>query len=315
MVFQELLSQAFIIALLASAVRLAMPLLIAGLGEIFTERSGILNIGIEGAMLFGGLGGFLGSYYTGSPWLGLLSGMLAGAMMSSIHAFLTINLAVDQVVSGIAVNLLSTGVSIFLYRAIFGISTSLPSANGFDVVEIPFLSKIPILGPILFQHQILVYLGLGLVLLASIVLNRTTFGLRVTAVGEDPHAAETMGINVYAHRWACEVIGGLAAGMAGTFLALGQLTTWQETIVAGRGFIAVAVVMFGRWNPVGALGASLLFGLADAFQLHLQAFSFTSIPPQLLRGLPYLVTILVMLTGVGKAAVPSALCVPFTRED
>lgn len=315
MAVEELLSQAFLVALLASTVRLAMPLLIASLGEIFTERSGILNIGIEGAMLVGALGGFLGSYFTGSPWIGLAVGMAAGAVMNAIHALLTINLAVDQVVSGLAVNILGTGVSVFIYRAIFGISTSLPTANGFDVIQIPLLKDVPILGDVLFKHHALVYIGLVLVLLASIVLSKTTFGLRVTAVGEDPHAAETMGINVYSHRWICELVGGLAAGMAGTFLSLGQLTTWQETMISGRGFIAVAVVMFGRWRPAGALGAALLFGFADALQLHLQAFSLTTIPPQLLRGLPYLVTVLVMLTGIGKAAVPGSLCVPFVKED
>jgi len=312
--FEQGVSSVFIIGILASSIRLAMPILLAGLGELFSEKAGILNIGMEGMILMGALGAFLGSYISGSPWLGVLTGMLCGLLMSLIHAFLTIRLAADQVVSGIAINILSLGLSVFIFRAFFGITTSLPMAPGFEIVQLPWLSEIPFLGPILFRHQILVYLGLLFVPLAYVLLMKTTFGLMITAVGEDPHAADAVGINVVRVRTMCVLIGGLMSGLAGAFLSLGSLSTFQETIVAGRGFIAVAVVMFGRWNPVGALFAALLFGFADAFQLHLQAFSNMAIPPQVFHSLPYLTTIIVMLTGLGKAAVPAAMCVPFIKE-
>ena len=175
----------------------------------------------------------------------------------------------------------------------------------------PWPEPVSGIGPILFRQQALVYIGL-LVPIAYFVLFRTTFGQQVTAVGEDPRAAESMGVDALS-RYACVVVGGATAGMAGVFLSLGELRGFSELMVAGRGFIAVAVVMFGRWNPVGALLAALLFGLVDALQLHLQAFSISSIPPQLLRALPYLVTVLVVVSGVGKGFVPSALCVPYRR--
>lgn len=312
--WQQLLTGTFLITLLASGVRLGLPLLLAGLGETFAERSGILNIGIEGMMLVGALGGFLGSYLTGSPWVGLACGVLAGALASLVHALLSVTLAADQVVSGLVVNILGVGVAVFVFRAVFGILTYMPQAAGFDVWPIPVLGDLPVLGPILFRHNALVYLGLLLVPVTYVVLFYTTFGLRVTAVGEDPHAAETMGISPRRVRYAAVLLGGTLAGMAGTSLSLGQLSTFQETIVAGRGFIAIAVVMLGRWRPVGVLGAALLFGLVDAFQLQLQAFSISSIPPQLLAGLPYLVTILAVLTSAGKASIPSAMCIPYMKE-
>ena len=312
--WQQLLSASFLISLLSSCLRLAMPLLIAGLGETFAERSGILNVGLEGTMLMGAMVGFVASRLTDNPWLGLLFGILAGMLMALLHAYLSISVGADQVVSGLSINILSLGLSVLTFRALFGLAGQTVKAPGFDIFSIPILSEIPLIGPILFHQQILVYLGLLLVPIAYFVLFRTNFGQQITAVGEDPHAAESMGVNVMRIRYASVVIGGAAAGMAGVFLSLGELRGFSELMVAGRGFIAIAVVMFGRWNPLGALLAALLFGLADALQLHLQAFSITSIPPHILHGLPYLVTILAVVSGIGKGFIPTALCVPFRRR-
>jgi len=311
--WQQLLSASFLLALLSSCVRMAMPLLLAGLGETFAERAGILNIGIEGTMLMGAMAGFVGSRLTGSPWLGLLCGILAGVLMALLHAFLTVTVVADQVVSGLSVNILGLGLSTLAFRAFFGLSGQTVKAPGFDPLLIPGLSQLPVIGPILFRQQVLVYIGLLLVPIAYFVLFRTPFGQQVTAVGEDPRAAESMGVDALRSRYACVLVGGATAGMAGVFLSLGELRGFSELMVAGRGFIAVAVVMFGRWNPVGALLAALLFGFVDALQLHLQAFSISSVPPQLLQALPYLVTVLVVVSGVGKGFVPSALCDPYRR--
>jgi general nucleoside transport system permease protein len=313
--WQQLLSTTFLVALLSSTVRLAMPILLAGLGETFAERSGILNIGIEGIMLIGAMAGLIGSRVTGSPWLGLVCGILAGMVMALLHAFLSVTVVADQVVSGLSVNILSLGIAMFTFRSLYGLAGQAVKAPGFDVLPIPVLSQLPVIGPILFRQQALVYLGLLLVPVAYLVLFRTTFGQQVTATGEDPRAAESMGVDALRTRYACVLVGGATAGMAGVFLSLGELRGFSELMVAGRGFIAVAVVMFGRWNPVGALLAALLFGLADAFQLHLQAFSISNIPPQALQALPYLVTVLAVVSGIGRGFIPSALCVPYRREQ
>jgi simple sugar transport system permease protein len=313
--WQQLLSANFLISMLTSSVILSMPLLIAGLGETFTERSGILNIGVEGIMLFGALVGFLGARLSGSPWVGLICGILAGMLMSLLHAYLTITVVADQVVSGLSLNILSLGLSVFIFRAFYGLAGQAIQAPGFDPYSIPVLSRIPVIGPILFQQQPLVYVALLLVPIAYFILFRTTFGQQVTAVGEDPRAADSMGVDVIRIRYASVLIGGATAGLAGVFLSLGELHSFSELMVGGRGYIAIAVVMFGRWNPVGALLAALLFGFANSLQLYLQAFSITSLPPQVLNSLPYVVTLLAVVSGIGKGFIPGALCVPYRRGE
>lgn len=312
--WQKLVSQAFIITVLAMSIRLAIPLLVAAVGEVFAERAGILNVGIEGMMLMGALGGFLGSYLTNSAWLGLLIGMLAAGLISLIHAYLSITLGTDQVISGIAINLLCIGLSTFLNRAVFGIQTIPPKAPSFSTMVPRGLEGIPVIGPILFSHNILTYLGVFLTLVAYVVLFKTVLGLKITATGEDPRAAEAVGVNVFLLRYVAVVIGGLMAGLAGVTLSLGQLNFFKEGMIAGRGFIALAVVMIGRWNPLGLIAAALLFGLADAFQLNLQALGFRGIPSEALLALPYVLTIIAVLSRLGRSGAPKALCIPYTRE-
>ena len=308
-----LLSGIFWIGLLAAMVRLATPILFASLGEILAERSGVLNIGIEGMMLVGALGGFLGSRATGSWLFGILVGILAGMVLAWLFAYLTVTLGVDQVVCGITVNLLALGVTSFIHRVIYGIRTMIPSATPLPEWPIPILKDIPILGPILFQQNFLVYLSLFLVGVCWFLLYRTTWGMNLQSVGEYPEAADSLGINVLRVRYLALLACGALAGMGGTVLSLGQLNMFVDNMTAGRGFIALAVVIFGKWHPVGALGASLLFGATEALQLRLQALGF-QIPFQFLVMLPYLLTVIALAGVVGRSIPPGALTKPFVKE-
>ncbi|MFO1349618.1 MAG: ABC transporter permease [Gammaproteobacteria bacterium] len=298
---------------LAASIRLAGPVLLAALGEIFGELSGVLNIGIEGTMLLGALAGFLVSLLTGSPWLGLGGAILAGLLSSGLLAWFYVNAGASQVVVGIVFNTLALGIASYVYRAVLGGQVNPQKAPMFAVLEFPVLSDLPIIGPILFRHNILLYITLALVLVAGFVLYRTQFGLGLRTAGEHPRAADTAGINVMRMRTIGVLLSGAAAGMAGAYLVLGQLGIFRDNIVAGRGFIALAIVIFGRWNPYLAALAALVFGAADALQLSLQIFDF-NIAPQILISLPYLLTILAVSGLIGKAIQPAALLTPYTKE-
>lgn len=311
----KLVSQTFIITVLAMSIRLAIPLLVAAVGEVFAERAGILNVGVEGMMLMGALGGFLGSYLTNNAWLGMLLGMLFGTLISVVHAYLCITLGTDQVISGIAINLLSIGLSTFLNRAVFGLQTIPPKAPSFNTLLPESMEAIPVIGPIFFSHNTLTYLGILITLIAYVILFKTTLGLQITATGEDPRAAEAVGINVFRVRYIAVMVGGMLAGLAGVTLSLGQLNFFKEGMIAGQGFIALAVVMIGRWNPLGLIAAALLFGVADAFQLNLQALGFRAIPSEALLSLPYILTIVAVLSRIGRSDAPRALAIPYVREN
>ena len=316
MIWETLLSTSFIVGLLASSVRLATPLLLAALGETFAERAGVLNIGVEGLMIVGALAGFLAGHFSGNPWIGALAGCVAGILLSSIHAYLSAILGADQVVSGLAINLLALGLAVFVFRAAFGIPASDPRSPTFESVSIPLLSKIPFVGEILFNQHAWVYLSWLLVPICYLVLYKTTWGLKVTAVGENPIAAEAAGVNVRSTRFLAVLIGGALGGLSGMTLALAQLGFFKEVMVAGRGFIAIAIVMLGGWNPVGVLVAALLFGAADSLQLRLQTVGVDRyLPPQFLVSLPYLLTLLALLGRSGRKLIPSALTVPFKGSE
>jgi general nucleoside transport system permease protein len=311
---ETLLSAAFIVGLLQAALRTATPLLLAGLGELFGERSGILNIGLEGIMLLGCLIGFVVANLTGIVWLGILAGGIAGVLVSLIHALLSINLGVNQVVSGVGINIFCSGLSLTLYRAIYGMSSSsIPRAPSQTPVYIPFLSDIPVLGPFLFSQLPLVYFALVLVPVSWFILYRTEFGLKVRAAGEHPLAAETLGINVAGIRYICVMTTGLLTGFAGTFLSLGLLNIFRDNMTAGRGWIAIAVVIFGRWKPGGILMASIIFGIATAFQLRLQAIG-VDFPYQFLLMIPYVLTMVILIVTHGRSTGPATLGKPFIKE-
>src|SRR4030042_1044062 len=229
-------------------------------------------------MLTGAFCGFLGSYLTDSPWGGLIFAIIGAGLLTLPLAFLSISLGADQVIMGIAINLLALGLITLLNRAIFGLRLIPLSAANFKQISIPVLSDIPILGAFLFSHHALVYIGLLIVPIIYVILYKTTFGLRVTSLGEDPRGAEAVGVNVSRIRYICVAVGGMLAGIGGVTLSLANLNLFKETIVSGRGYIAIAIVMFGGWNPISVLGAALIFGLVDALQLYIQSLGFSQLP-------------------------------------
>lgn len=311
---ERILQEAFIIGFLAAAVRMATPILLTAVGEIFAERSGILNIGVEGIMLVGALSAFLSAYFSGNLWLGLTVAMVAGATMGLLMAYLSVTLRANQVVAGIAINIFAFGATTFVYRIFFGTGFIPPMTERFPTIPIPLLSRIPYLGPSVFSQIAPVYIALGLVPLAWLVLFWTQPGVSIRAVGEVPKAADTVGINVFRVRYACVIVGGVLAGLGGATLSLGHMSLFTENMTAGRGFIALAIVIFSKWDPLRALWASLLFGAADGLQLRLQALG-VAVPFQFLLMLPYLLTVAVLVGVVSKAEAPASLVVPYTKEE
>jgi len=308
------LKEAFIIALITSGIRLAIPVLLAVLGEIVTERAGIQNLGIEGIMTTGAFAGFAVTFVTGSNWIGILAGIAAGALMGLVMAYFTITLRTNQVITGISLVMLGQGLSAFLYRQIFGVSSRPPRLDGVSNIDLGALSEIPYLGPILFNHNSLVYLTILIVFLVWVALFRTTWGLKVRAVGEHPSAADTSGISVAGIRYVATIVGAGLMGLGGAVLSVGQMKLFTENMVAGRGWIAVALVIFARWRPGLALAGALLFGLADALQFRFQALGFEQLPYEFLLMLPYILTIIVLLAGGKRGAAPAALGMPFDRS-
>lgn len=310
--WSTILTFAFLIQVLAAGVRLATPLVYTALGEIFAERSGVLNLGVEGIMLFGGFAGFSAAVLTGNLWVGVVAGIVVGALMGLLFALMTVTLQADQIVTGLAFLILSSGAAIFFYRIVFGSYKVFPQIEPFRKLTLPLLSGLPVVGPVLFDQNILTILMLLLVPVCALVLAVTRFGLRVNAVGEHPAAADTVGVNVPLVRYVCVAIGGALAGLGGAYFPLAELGFYSNSMIGGRGFIALALVVFGRWNPLLAFAGGLLFGVINAVQIRIQ-FLGSSIPAQFLIMMPYLLTILVMLVGRARQA-PSALTVPYKRE-
>jgi len=305
---------AFVVTWLSSSLALAGPVLLAALGETFAEQSGVLNVGIEGTMLLGALASFLASYYTGMIWTSLLFAALVGIFANVFLAWMYITVRASQVVAGLVFNVLALGIADTVYRRAMGNSAAPESIAMFHPVRIPVISNLPLIGPALFGQTILFYLTLLLAIVAHFILFRTSFGLALRASGENPAAADSAGISVYRMRYTGTLISGAAAGMAGGYLVLAQVGLFRESIVSGQGFIALGIVIFGRWNPLKATAAALVFGACDALQLSLQIFG-PRVPPQLLLALPYVVTILA-ISGLfgGKAVQPRALMTPYVRD-
>lgn len=305
----------FAIMIPTAGIRLGLPILLAGMGEIYGQRSGVLNIGIEGMMAVGALAGFLGMYYTGNPWIGILLGICAGGLLSLVHALLTVTLRADQVISGIALTFLGIGLATFIGHPYVGLGI-----DGLTSWSIPLLGDIPVIGDILFQHDTVVYITFILIPLLWFILQHTALGRRVRAVGEAAASADTMGINVARVRYLCIFFGGVMAGLAGAYLTVGQVNIWVDGIVAGRGFMAIAVAVFALWNPVrAAIGAFLLFGAVDALQMRLQGIGI-GLPFQFMMMIPYLTTVIVLMFASSRAArsrlgAPSELCKPYVRGE
>lgn len=309
------LQEVFLISLLAAAIRLALPVLLATLGEIITELSGILNLGLEGIMSVGAFTGFAVAFATGNIWLGLLAAALAGALMGCLMAFLSISLRINQVLAGLVLVLFGVSLSMFLYRQIFGISGSPPRIQPLETSAIPVLSEIPYVGQVLFNQSLFVYLVLPLAIGLWFVIQHTTWGLNLRASGEVPSALETAGTSVAAVRYAAVIFGGALVGLGGGFLTTGQLGLFIEGVVAGRGWVALALVIFSRWRPGLALLGAMVFGLADAIQFRLQALGPAAVPYEVFLMLPYVITILVLLTAGQRLAQPTALGQSYSKEE
>lgn len=300
-------------SLLRSGLKLAAPLWLTATGETYAERAGLINIGLEGMMLAGAFAGMAVSYFTGNPWLGLLAGMLAGIALAALFGILTIYFYADQIITGAALNLVALGLTGFLFRSIFGVTGAALTVASFPLVDIPVLKKIPFFGAFLSGQPILLYLALGVIPLASFVLNRTALGLAIRACGEYPAAADTAGLNVFRLRLGCILFCGMLTGAAGAYLTLAHANTFVEGITAGRGFIALAIVIFGRWQPWGVLFAALFFGCANALQFQFQALGY-DVPYQFFLMLPYLLTLLVLLISTNSGHGPAALGKAYKRN-
>lgn len=309
---KDILNITFLIALLSASIRLSVPILFAALGGMYSERSGVVNIGLEGIMLVGAFAGVVGSYFTGSYWIGALVAVLSGILIAALFALITVIIKINQIVSGVAINLLAVGLTSFFYRALFGITTVPITVKAFEPVNIPVLSNIPVIGEIFFRQTILVYVAFILVPISYYIFYKTSVGLSIRTVGEHPMAADTVGIPVNKVRTICVLVSGALAGLGGCFLSLGQFNMFVDNMVSGRGFIAVAAVIFGKWSPKGVLMASLIFGVADALQIRIQ-MSGISIPYQFLLMFPYLLTVVAVTGIVGRTTSPKALGRPYEK--
>jgi simple sugar transport system permease protein len=306
----ELLTTTVLTGILASGVRLATPYLYAAIGETFSQRSGVLNLGVEGQMLLGAFAAFYVALTTGSLWLGLFVAMLVGAVMGLAMAFVTIALRAQQGISGIGFYLFGLGLSDLLFQKLLG---TVETVKGFPRLVVPVLSDIPIIGEIFFRQNILVYAALLLVPAAWFVLNKTVLGLKIRAVGENPDAADSLGVSVAKVRYFTVVLGGTFSGLAGASLSIALLNVFQQNMTSGQGFIAVALVYFGGWRPWGVLGGALLFSMVNSLQLWIQVLGIP-VPSDLAVMMPYVLTILVLVASVSRVRSPAALTRPFERE-
>ena len=298
-------------ALLASTIRNATPLGFAALGGLFSERSGVINIGLEGMMLMSAFAGVAGTYATGSTVLGLLVAMVVGLLFGLIHAVASVTFEADQIISGIAINLLALGGTGLLMVLFFGSGGTSPRIDTFPTIEIPLLSDIPVIGAV-FSQSILVYLLYALVPLSWWVLYRSRFGLRLRAVGEVPEAVDTAGVSVFRLRYIGVSLSGVLAGLGGAFLSMSLLSAFTEGMTNGRGFIALAALIFGRWNPIGAFGAAMLFGFAQAIVFR-GGLGFT-IDQEFIEMFPYLLVIVALVGFGGRAVPPAASGQPYRKE-
>ncbi|MGE5403376.1 MAG: ABC transporter permease [Candidatus Saccharibacteria bacterium] len=308
------MNEAYFIAFLAATITAGTPLLFAAAGEMMVERSGILNLGVEGMMLMGAVCGFIATYLTGNHWWGVLAAAAAGGAMAFIHAFISVTMRGNQVVSGLALTIFGAGLSDFVGKNYFG----LPISDRFEPVAVPYLSEIPALGKILFSQDALVYLSFATVLILYIILFKTSWGMSLRAVGEDPSAADASGISVYKARYINTILGGALAGIGGAYLSLAFAPAWMQNMTAGRGWIAVALVIFGMWAPGKVMLGAYLFGGVEALTYRLQAVG-VSISPFFLQMLPYILTIVVLVLAVrlkkDEAGPPRALGIAYDREE
>jgi ABC-type uncharacterized transport system permease subunit len=299
---------------LQTSVQRAVPIVFGALSGVLCERAGVVNIAIEGMLLSGAFVAAVVGSATGSPWIGLAAGVLSGAILAAVLAVLAIRYRVDQIIAGFFINIFVTGLTAFLsVRWLQPFQDELNTPERLGPIAIPLLSDIPILGPIFFRHNIFVYTLFVLIIVIHLGLYYTRWGLRVRAVGEHPRAADTVGINVYRVRYTNVILGGMVAGFGGAYFTIGSTGGFEREMTAGRGFIGLAAMIFGGWNPIGSFFAGLVFGFADAIQSRLSILSI-AIPSEFLLMIPYLVTIIVVAGLVGRARAPAADGKPYIKE-
>jgi simple sugar transport system permease protein len=311
------LESVFSVGLLAAALRFATPLAFAAMGGIFSERSGVVNIGLEGMMLAGAFFGIVVAAETGQWELGILGAMGAGGTLALIHAFFCIHLRADQIISGFAINFLALGITGYLFRSLYGTRGTPELAERIPDVRLPVIRDIPFVGDIIGQMNLMIWLMFLTVILSWVVLFKTPLGLRIRSVGEHPKAADTVGISVFKIRYAAVIVSGLLAGLGGAYLSFGFGNAFNENMTAGRGYIALAAVIFGNWRPFGAFGACLLFGFSSALALRLQGSpllpsDFAS--ANLLQTLPYVLTLVALVGVIGRSRGPAAAGRPYIKQ-
>lgn len=305
--------------LLNSTLVFSTALIFTALGGIFSERSGVVNIGLEGLMIFGAFAAGVGTYYAQeaglggmAPWIGIIAAIVVGILGSLIHAVASVTFKADQTISGIVINFLAAGLTVYIVKLLFNGSAETPLIKVFQKVEIPWLRDIPVIGEGFFNSYPTTYLALILVGVAYYVLFKTPFGLRLRSVGEYPGAADTLGVNVSRMRYIGVMISGALAGIGGATITLTTTSTFAHNTISGQGFIAIAAMIFGKWNPVGAFGAAMFFGFSQAIRNYVQLFEWSrSIPQEFIFMLPYVLTIIVLVSAVGRSSAPSALGTPY----
>jgi general nucleoside transport system permease protein len=311
----EFLGMLLQVGLFAAAIRIATPLVFATLGELLAERSGVLNLGVEGIMLLSAMTGFSAAYYSGELWLGIAAAAATGALMGLLMALLTVSLGLSQHVSGLGVTMLCSGLAFYFYRLVFGEPSQPPNIKPFQPLPIPLLSQIPIAGPVFFNQFALSYLACAAVLVAALVLKHTPWGLSLRTVGENPRAADAAGVSVAAMRYQALLLSGALMGIGGAYLSIAQYNAFTFGVISGRGWVSIALVVFGQWQPWRSALGALLFAFIDAFQLRLQASGLIHVPYQVFLMLPFALTILAMALVSRNARAPAALLQPFRREE
>lgn len=298
---------------LGNAVLLAVPITLGAFSGILSERAGVVNIAIEGMMLMGAMVGALVGSVTGSMWIGLAAAIVSGLLLALVHAWLSINYKINQIISGTVINIFATGFTSFISAKFLQVYQNLNSAPIFPRWPVPLLADIPLIGPVFFNTNLFVYAMFIFMIILQVALFYTRWGLRLRSVGEHPKAADTLGINVFRTRYMAVALSGMMAGLAGGYFTLGSVGRFDEMMTAGRGFIGLAAMIFGNWNPIGAFGAGLLFGMADSIASKLSILGST-IPPQFMSMAPYITTMIVLAGVIGRGQAPAADGEPYTKE-
>lgn len=302
-----------IVMLISATLRLATPLIFAALGGVFSEKSGVVNIALEGIMTTGAFFAVYGSFLTGNSWIGVLFAIISGAIMAAIHAYLSIHLKADQIVSGVGINVFAAALTSYLIVKFFKTNSQTSV-----VKSLPYpaeaMSKVPLIGGILKELNWFVFIAIALVIISHFVLYKTPLGLRIRSVGEHPKAADTLGVSVYGIRYLCVILSGILGALGGATLSIGIMNLYRENMVSGRGFIALAAMIFGNWKPINAMWASMLFAFAETFQLFAKGFGW-AIPGEFYAAFPYIITMFALAGFVGKTQAPAADGVPYEKNS